>query len=268
MLEHGASVVAIDQDPEAIAAAQERLAKWIASGKLRVYQGNFSAIDEIRELNGERFDAVLLDLGISSHQIDEAERGFTFRPGARLDMRMSEQGRDAAAVLNESPEDELQSLFADYADEPKARRLAREVVHRRQSRPFETSDDLVGAIRGALGARSGPADFARIFQGVRIAVNDEMSVLDRALPALRSRLISGGVMAVIAYHSGEDRRVKHLFREWSTACVCPPRQPMCTCGGIAAGTLPVRKAIVPNEEEIARNPRSRSARLRLWKRAL
>jgi 16S rRNA (cytosine1402-N4)-methyltransferase len=268
LLENGAIVVALDQDPQAIAAATERLGSWIDQGRLRVIKGNFGEIDRIPELADERFDAILLDLGISSHQIDDADRGFTFRPGARLDMRMSDQGRDAAALLNELPEHELQTLFSEYADEPKARRLAREVAHRRESRPFETSDDLVGAIRGALGARSGPADFARIFQGVRIAVNDEMEMLDRALPALRERLVPGGVMAVIAYHSGEDRRVKHLFREWSTACVCPPRQPVCTCDGVAAGTLPVRKAIVPDEEEIARNPRSRSARLRLWKRAL
>jgi len=269
LLEHGASVVALDQDPDAIAAAKDRLGAWIDDGKLRVIQGNFGDVDRIPDLAGERFDAVLLDLGISSHQIDDPQRGFTFRPGAPLDMRMaSEQGRSAATLLNDLPEGELRTLFADYADEPRARRLAREVAHRRESRPFETSDDLVGAIRGALGARSGPTDFARIFQGVRIAVNDEMEMLDRALPVLRERLVPGGVMAVIAYHSGEDRRVKHLFRGWSTACVCPPRQPVCTCGGVAAGTLPVRKAIVPDEEEIARNPRSRSARLRLWKRAL
>lgn len=268
-LEHGASVVALDQDPDAISAAKDRLGTWIDAGKLRVIQGNFGDVDRIPEIAGERFDAVLLDLGISSHQIDDPRRGFTFRPGAALDMRMApEQGRGAATLLNELPEDELQTLFSEYADEPRARRLAREVVHRRESRPFETSDDLVGAIRGALGPRTGPSDFARIFQGVRIAVNDEMEMLDRALPALRERLVPGGIMAVIAYHSGEDRRVKHLFREWSTACVCPPRQPVCSCGGVAAGTLPVRKAIVSDEEEIARNPRSRSARLRLWKRAL
>jgi 16S rRNA (cytosine1402-N4)-methyltransferase len=140
-------------------------------------------------------------------------------------------------------------------------------VRRRRTRPFATSDDLVGAIRGALGPRSGPPDFARIFQGVRIAVNDELGGLDRALPRLRELLRPGGTLAVIAYHSGEDRRVKLALREWSAACVCPPRQPVCTCRGRALGRLLVRKAITPAADELARNPRSRSAKLRAWQKA-
>jgi 16S rRNA (cytosine1402-N4)-methyltransferase len=268
LLEQGATVVALDQDAEAITAATDRLSAAITDGRLRIERGNFADIEELPELKGERFDGILLDLGISSHQIDDESRGFTFRPGAPLDMRMAaDRGQSAADLLNDLPEAELEKIFGEYGDEPKARRLAREIVHRRQSRPFVTSDDLVGAIRATLGARSGPGDFARIFQGLRIAVNDEMDVLSRALIFLRERLESGGVLAVIAYHSGEDKRVKHAMREWSTACTCPPRQPMCTCGGVALGTLPTRKAIVSTEEEIARNPRSRSARLRLWRRA-
>ena len=268
LLEHGATVVALDRDPQAIAAASERLAPAIASGALRVMRANFANVDEVPELAGAQFDGILLDLGISSHQIDDASRGFTFRPGAPLDMRMAaDTGDSAADLLNQLPEEELRVVFAEYADEPKARRLAREIVHRRESRSFATSDDLVGAIRGTLGARSGPGDFARIFQGLRIAVNNEMEGLERALVSLRDRLAPGGMMAVIAYHSGEDKRVKHAMREWSTACTCPSRQPICSCGGVALGTLPTRKAIVSTEEEIAKNPRSRSARLRLWRRA-
>ena len=268
LLDTGASVTALDQDADAIAAATERLAPAIADGRLRIIRANFADVDHVSELAGARFDGILLDLGISSHQIDDEARGFTFRPGAPLDMRMAaDRGPTAADLLNSLPEDELQHVFADYADEPKARRLAKEVIHRRQSRPFATSDDLVGAIRATLGARSGPGDFARIFQGLRIAVNDEMNVLSRALVSLRDRLTKGGILAVIAYHSGEDKQVKHAMREWSIACTCPPRQPMCTCGGVALGTLPTRKAIVSTEEEIAKNPRSRSARLRLWRRA-
>jgi 16S rRNA (cytosine1402-N4)-methyltransferase len=129
-----------------------------------------------------------------------------------------------------------------------------------------TSDDLVGAIRAVLGPRSGPADFARIFQAVRIAVNDELAGLTRALPALRDRLTPAGRLIVIAYHSGEDRIVKHAFRDWSADCICPPKQPMCTCRGHALGQTLTRKSIVATPEETAANPRARSARLRVWQR--
>ncbi len=128
-------------------------------------------------------------------------------------------------------------------------------------------DDLVGAIRAVLGPRSGPGDFARLFQAVRIAVNDEIGGLTRGLRSLRERLVPGGVLAVIAYHSGEDRAVKHAFREWSTACHCPPRQPICTCGGVAAGETVTRKPILAGDAELAANPRARSAHLRVWRRA-
>ena len=160
------------------------------------------------------------------------------------------------------------TIFREYGDEPRAGRLAREVVRRRATRPFVTSDDFVGAIRGALGPRSGAPDFARLFQAVRIAVNDELSGLERALPALRDRLAPGGVLAIMAYHSGEDRLVKHAFRDWSEGCVCPPKHPMCTCGGEhALGVVLTKRAIVATPEEVAHNPRARSAKLRAWRRA-
>jgi 16S rRNA (cytosine1402-N4)-methyltransferase len=178
-------------------------------------------------------------------------------------MRMGRDAdMDAATLLGESDERELARIFKEYGDEPKAGRLAREIVRRRDNKPFESSDDLVNAIRGALGAKTDAGDFARLFQAVRIAVNGELSDLERALPALRDRLEPGGVLAVIAYHSGEDRIVKNALRDWSTACICPPRQPFCTCRGRPLGSLITRKAIVASAEETARNPRSRSARLR------
>jgi 16S rRNA (cytosine1402-N4)-methyltransferase len=182
-------------------------------------------------------------------------------------MRMGggDDASDAAGLLNDMPEPELATVFRDFGDEPRAARLAREIVRRRATRPFETSDDLVGAIRAVLGPRSGAGEFARLFQAVRIAVNDELPGLERALPALRDRLQPGGTIAVIAYHSGEDRIVKHAFREWSADCVCPPKQPVCTCRGRRLGDTLTRRAVTASADEIARNPRARSARLRAFR---
>lgn len=262
-------VIGVDRDPDALAAAATRLANAVSDGRFTALRGNYSHLDAIPALDGFLFDGILLDLGISSHQIDDASRGFSFREGAQLDMRMgSDAATTAAALLNDADEGELARIFRDYGDEPRAARLAREVVRRRATRPFATSDDLVGAIRGALGPRSGAPEFARLFQAVRIAVNDELTGLEHALPALRDRLAPRGVLAVMAYHSGEDRLVKHAFREWSRDCICPPKQPVCTCGGAnALGEVLTRRAVVATPDEVARNPRARSAKLRAWRRA-
>lgn len=262
-------VIGVDRDPDALAAASRRLADEIRDGRFAAWRGNYSHLDAIPALDGLLFDGILLDLGISSHQIDDAARGFSFREGAPLDMRMGNDATGTASeLLNEADERELARVFRDYGDEPRAARLAREVVRRRATRPFATSDDLVGAIRGALGPRSGASEFARLFQAVRVAVNDEIAGLEHALPALRDRLAPRGVLVVMAYHSGEDRLVKHAFREWSRDCICPPRQPLCTCGGAnALGEVLTRRAIVATTDEVARNPRARSAKLRAWRRA-
>lgn len=268
LLEQGARVTGLDRDPAAVAEAGRRLSRWRERGVFRAFHASFADVDQVPALSGERFDGVLLDLGVSSRQLDDDARGFTFRRGASLDMRLDpEAATDAARLLNETSEDELARIFRANADEPRAPRLAREIVRRRARAPFVTSDDFVGAIRGAFGPATGPADFAPLFQALRIAVNDELESLARALPALRDRLVPGGVIAVIAYHSGEDRRVKHAFREWSAACICPPRQPVCTCRGHPLGTTLTRRAIVAGDSEIAENPRARSARLRAWRSA-
>jgi 16S rRNA (cytosine1402-N4)-methyltransferase len=261
-------VIGIDRDPEALASASTRLSEAQRAGRFIAHPGNYSQLDRL-PLAHHRFSGILLDLGISSHQIDDAARGFSFREGAPLDMRMGQDAtRSAADLLNDADEGELMTVFREYGDEPRAGRLAREVVRRRATRPFEVSDDFVGAIRGALGPRSGAPEFARLFQAVRIAVNDELTGLERALPALRDRLAPGGVLAVMAYHSGEDRLVKHAFRGWSEDCVCPPKHPMCTCGGgHALGHVLTKRAIVASTDEVARNPRARSAKLRAWRRA-
>lgn len=268
LLMRGHRVTGLDRDASALAIARARLARFEAAGTFEAVQGNHDAIDAIPALAGRMWDGILLDLGVSSRQLDDDARGFSFRPGVALDMRMDpESPMTAADWLNTTAEGELQRVLKDAGDEPKARRLAREIVHRRARTPFTTSDDLVGAIRAVLGPRSGPGDFARLFQAVRIAVNDELEGLTRGLVALRERLVAGGVLAVIAYHSGEDRAVKHAFREWSTACTCPPKHPVCTCGGTALGETLTRKPILAAEQEIALNGRARSAHLRVWRRA-
>jgi len=269
LLERGSDVTAIDRDPQAISAARRRLASYEIAGRFTTMLGNYADVDRIPELDGRRFDGILLDLGVSSHQIDDPSRGFSFREGVPLDMRMGTDAvRDAATLLSTADEIELGAIFREYADERRAMRLAREIVRRRANRPFATSDDLVGAIRGALGPRTGPPDFARLFQAVRIAVNDEIGGLERALDRLRERLQPEGILVVIAYHSGEDRVVKNAFRDWSASCVCPPRQPMCTCRGHALGTLVTKRPVTAAPEEADRNPRARSARLRAWRSAL
>jgi 16S rRNA (cytosine1402-N4)-methyltransferase len=257
----GAAVLALDRDPDAIAAARARL------GEVGVefLASPFAAPAALAAIHAFHPDRILLDLGLSSHQVDSTVRGFTFRPGAPLDMRMTPGvGPSAADALNSWPEERLASCFAEYADESRARALAREVIRRRLRGPFLTSDDFVNAIRAVLGARSGPADFARLFQALRIAVNDELGQLDRALPAMRDALVDGGRLGVITYHSGEDRLVKHAFREWSRSCVCPPRQPICTCRGRPLGRVLTPKGVPPGSAEVAANPRARSARFRAF----
>src|SRR5206468_7178631 len=197
-------------------------------------------------------------VGVRSHQVAADGRGFTFRPGAPLDMRMTGRGKGeggrgvtARDVLNSWPVERLAAVFTDYADERRGRALAREIVRRRLSAPFAISDDFVNAIRAVLGPRSGPPDFARLFQALRIAVNEELEMLAAALPGFRDALVPGGRLGVITYHSGEDRIVKHAFREWSRDCICPPRQPVCTCRGHALGRVLTKKPLAPLPGEIA-----------------
>ena len=260
----GARVIAVDQDPEALEVAENRLRRF--GDRVRLVRANYA---DVAETLNEPLAGALLDLGISSHQIDDPARGFSFRPGTPLDMRMSGAGARASAaeLLNELSEEELADIFYHYGEERRSRRLAAEVVRTRSASPFRTSDDLTTAMTRALGPRLDAQDKARIFQALRIAVNDELNVLDRALPALRDRLAVDGVFVVLAYHSLEDRRVKEAFREWSRDCICPPELPVCRCRGRALGGLVTRKAVQASAEEVAANPRARSVRLRAWRKA-
>ncbi len=264
MLRQGGDLLAIDRDPQALEEAQRRLgedgAHW-----LNMSFADPRALDAVIRFHP---DFILLDLGVSGHQLDDDVRGFSFRPGVPLDMRMTPgAGTTAAELLRSADRRRLAGIFRSYGDEPRAGRLAGEILRRRERKPFGTSDDLVNAIRAALGPRSGPADFARLFQALRIAVNDEIEQLEIALPRLMDSLVTGGLLVVISYHSGEDRIVKDLFRDWSRTCVCPPSLPVCTCRGHPLGALESRKPIRPTENEIAANPRARSARLRVFRRS-
>jgi 16S rRNA (cytosine1402-N4)-methyltransferase len=256
----GSEVLGIDRDPQAIARSRGRLGE---SG-IRYLNEPYASPAALRAVREFRPGFILLDLGVSSRQLDDPALGFTFRQGAPLDMRMDRAGPTAADLLNQLPERELEHILREWGDEPRARAMAAGIVRRRARARFATSDDLVNAIRAVLGPRSGPPDFARIFQAVRIAVNHELDGLAEALPAFRDALAPGGRLAVISYHSGEDRLVKHAFRDWARSCVCPPAQPVCTCRGRALGRLETRKALEPGPDEVAANPRARSARLRVF----
>jgi 16S rRNA (cytosine1402-N4)-methyltransferase len=261
-----ARVIGIDQDPEALREAAARLSPRFGE-RITLIQSNFA--DAAEEVS-EPLTGALLDLGISSRHIDSMERGFSFRPGTPLDMRMAAEDEgtmSAADLLNELEEAELADIFYEYGEERKSRRLAREIVRRRAERRFTVSDDLLSAMDRALGPRLEAQDKARIFQALRIAVNDEMAVLDRALPALRDKLAGDGVLVVLSYHSLEDRRVKNEFREWSRACICPPEQPVCVCRGKPLGQVLTKKPISASPAEITANPRARSAHLRAWRKA-
>ena len=260
LLGAGMDVLGIDRDPEAIRRARARL-----GGAVEVIHGAFDDEEVLDRVEAFHPDFALLDLGLSSRQLDDSSLGFSFRPGVHLDMRMHPTGPDAADYLRTASVEELSETFRSFGDEPRARRLAKEIHRRRETGPMRSSDDLVNAIRAALGPSSGPSDFARLFQALRIRVNDELGRLTRALPAYRDRLSPGGLLAVISYHSGEDRIVKHAFREWARTCVCPPAYPMCVCRAQALGKVVTRKPIVPCDAELASNPRARSARLRLFR---
>lgn len=264
LLEAGtAALLGIDRDPEAIAIASERLTGRPFTPLLATYSSPH-ALDAIARFTP---GFILLDLGVSSRQLDDTERGFSFREGAPLDMRMGPDAPTAAEWLATVDQGELTRVLREYADERRPGRMASEILRRRDSRAFQISDDLVGAIRAVLGPRSGPGEFARIFQAIRIAVNDELAGLERALPSMRAALVPGGSLAVISYHSGEDRLVKHAFRDWSAGCVCPPAFPRCVCGRLPLGEAAPRRAIVASDAEILTNPRARSARLRRFRRA-
>ena len=264
----GLHLVAVDRDPGALAQAERTLAPF--GDRVRFVLSDFRNAADAAELEEGTVSGVLLDLGVSSRQLDRDRRGFAFRRGVPLDMRMDGSGArtpSAADVLNTYDEGRLARVLRELGEHRGAHRLAREIVRRRRTRPFAVSDDLVGALRATMRRSPAPRDKARIFQALRMEVNDELGALREGLDTLRDALAAGGRMAVISYHSLEDREVKHRFREWSRDCTCPPVLPVCVCAGQAAGETLARRPVRPAPEETAANPRARSARLRAWRKA-
>jgi len=257
-------LIAIDRDPT-VAPYFERLRR-STPVKVRLLHGEFSQVLEQLASNGVQADAVLLDLGVSSMQLDRPERGFSYAADAALDMRMDPSAElTARDVVNETPESELAEIFRRYGEERYAKQIARAIVKRRSKQPFERTGDLVEVVKQAIPA---PARFGeghpakRVFQALRIEVNDELGSLERALPAALEMLRPGGKLAVISFHSLEDRIVKRFLRNEEHGCTCPPEFPICACGASPTLRATPRRAIRPSAAEIARNPRSQSARLR------
>ncbi len=258
-------VIAIDRDPS-VRPYFERFRR-TAGVTARFLRGDFAIVLTQLAENGVRADAVLLDLGVSSMQLDRPERGFSYATDAPLDMRMDPSADySARELVNEASERELGRIFRQYGEERYARQIARAIVRRRRQRPFERSGDLVDTIKAAIPA---PARFGdghpakRVFQALRIAVNDELEALETALPSALEMLRPGGRLAVISFHSLEDRIVKHTFRQWARGCTCPPELPVCVCGHEPELRVLTPKPVRPSAREAALNPRAASARLRV-----
>ena len=261
---HEGMLVCIDRDP----AAEERFADFDAEAacSTRFLRMDFSEGLELLAGEGFTADLAYFDLGVSSTQIDAFERGFSYSYDAPLDMRMDpDQALDAREVVNEWEERRLAQLFQAYGEERYSRRIARAIARRRRRAPLETTNELVDTIKAAVPA---PARFGgghpakRVFQAIRIAVNDELDSIDRALPAAWSLLRPGGRMAAISFHSLEDRRVKRFLAERARGCVCPPEIPVCVCGHEPEAELLTSRPIAPTAGEVAQNPRARAGRLR------
>lgn len=257
-------LIGIDRDDAALEKAAETLA--FAGDRVRLVRGNYSELASIAAGSGwKTVDGVLLDIGVSSPQLDRAERGFSWRAEGPLDMRMDRRsGVTASRLLNQAPEEELERIFRTYGEISKSRKLAAAAVERRAEHPFATTADLVALCDEVLGrARPGKLpEPTLVFQALRIAVNDELGELERALPAAVRLLIPGGRIAVISFHSLEDRIVKNFFREEAASCVCPPGLPVCVCNKQPTLELLTRKAVTARPDELESNRRAAPARLR------
>lgn len=260
-------LICIDQDPEAV----EYLRKmFINDSKVEIMKSNFVNIGQVLESIGiTKVSGVLLDLGVSSHQLDTSKRGFSYHMDAVLDMRMSKEGVSAYDLVNTLSKDELSKILFEYAEEKYSKLIATEIVKTREAAPIETTLQLVDVIKKALPGKVLRKDLhpaRKTFQALRIAVNDELNKLSEALEIILKSLEVGGRLSVITFHSLEDRIVKKQMKDWSVVCTCPPDFPICVCGRSARVRLITRKPILPSDEEIQNNKRSRSAKLRVCER--
>ena len=257
-------LIAIDQDPDALQAASERLRPYACA---TVVEGNFSHLCELLHAQGiGKVNGVLLDIGVSSHQIDTPSRGFSYHHDAPLDMRMSQKGASAADLVNTLSVEELTRIFYEYGEEKYARSIATAIVKARSAAPVSSTGQLADLIAGSVPAKAKrqghPA--RQCFQALRIAVNGELEALSAGLDSAQSSLAQGGRLCVITFHSLEDRMVKQRFAAWCKGCVCPPDFPVCVCGRKPQGKLPCKNPVVPTESELTNNPRARSAKLRVY----
>ena len=259
----GGRLISLDQDPDAVATAAARLKGLPA----QVVQANFRETARVLdELEIPFINGALLDLGVSSHQLDDAARGFSYRADAPLDMRMSQQGETAADLVNTESREELARILRDYGEEPYAWQIAGKIVEARETAPILTTLQLADIVASAMPPaerRKNKNPSRRTFQALRIAVNHELDALEEGLDTIFDHLAPGGRLCVITFHSLEDRLVKNKFRRWSTACTCPPEFPVCICGGKAKAKLITRKPIEADTQELEENRRSRSAHLRV-----
>lgn len=268
-LNKGGHLYGIDRDEDAIEAASDRLKEY--SDRFTAVHGNFyNAADILESLGVDRIDGMILDLGVSSHQLDEAQRGFSYMQDAPLDMRMDRQsGYSAWNVVNEKTEKELNDIIFKYGEEKWAKRIAQFIVAEREKKPIDTTGELVEIIKKAVpkGARrDGPHPAKRTFQAIRIEVNGELAILDSTVDNVVEKLNTGGRICVITFHSLEDRIIKNAMRRHENPCACPPEFPVCVCGKKADGKVITRKPILPSEEELEQNPRARSAKLRIMQK--
>ena len=260
-------LIGIDRDNVALEAAAERLKPY--EDRVTLVHANFCDMDEALEKLGiDKVDGILLDLGVSSPQLDDGQRGFSYMTDAPLDMRMDvSQGITAADLLNSASEQELCRIIRDYGEEKWAARIAQMICEHRAKKPMETTFDLVHAVDAAIPKAVRRKDDGhparRTFQAIRIAVNDELDPLDKAICDFVDCLKPGGRMLVITFHSLEDRLVKRCFQRLQNPCTCPPKAPICTCGKKPVVKILAHGAVAPTEEEVARNPRARSAKLRV-----
>lgn len=262
-------LIGIDQDEDAIRAAGERLSPY--ADRVTIVRSNYENMDQVlKELNIQKVDGIMLDLGVSSYQLDTAQRGFSYKEDAPLDMRMDQRNAVTARdIVNTYGEMELYRIIRDYGEDKFAKNIAKHIVQARQSKEIETTGELVEVIKAAIPARvrfAGGHPAKKTFQAIRIELNRELTVLDNSIDRMIELLNPGGRLCIITFHSLEDRIVKNGFRKNENPCTCPPEFPVCVCGKVSRGKILTRKPILPSGQEMEANKRSKSAKLRVFER--